>query len=41
MAREKYCHNQLQNPHSFNVMLNLGFPEDYLTDFKTNKQFPY
>ena len=40
-AREKYCFNQLQNPHSFNVMLNLGFPEDYLKDFKTNKQFPY
>ncbi len=41
MARERYCFNQLQNPHSFKVMLNLGFPEDYLTDFKTNKQFPY
>jgi hypothetical protein len=41
LAREKYCHNQLQNPHSFKVMLNLGFPEDYLSDFKSNKQFPY
>ena len=40
-ARSKYCHNQLQNPHSFNVMKSLGFPEDYLTEFKTTKQFPF
>lgn len=40
-ARSRYCHNQLQNPHSFNVMKNLGFPEDYLTEFKTTKQFPF
>lgn len=39
-ARSKY-HNQLQNPHSFNVMKSLGFPEDYLTEFKTSKQFPF
>ena len=37
----KYCHNQLQNPHSFRVMESLGFPADYLTDFKNNYQFPY
>ena len=40
-ARQKYCNNQLQNPHSFNVMKNLGFPEDYLTEFKTTKQCPF
>jgi hypothetical protein len=40
-ARSKYCQNQLLNPHSFAVMLKLGFPEDYLRDFKTSKQFPY
>ena len=40
-ARTKYCHNQLQNPHSFNVMKSLGFDEEYLKEFKTTKQFPF
>lgn len=40
-ARKKYCQNQLMNPHSFAVMVKLGFPEDYLRNFKMNKQFPY
>jgi len=39
--RSKYCQNQLMNPHSFKVMENLGFPSDYLTEFKTSKQFPF
>lgn len=41
LAKKKYCENQLKNPHSFRVMESLGFPADYLTDFKTNYQFPY
>ena len=40
-ACSKYCQNQLKNPHSFRVMESLGFPTDYLTEFKTKKQFPY
>jgi hypothetical protein len=40
-ARSKYCQNQLLNPHSFAVMLKLGFPEDYLRNFKTNYQYPF
>ena len=40
-ALSKYCQNQLMNPHSFAVMMKLGFPEEYLRNFKMNKQFPY
>ena len=39
--RSKYCQNQLMNPHSFKVMESLGFDSEYLTEFKTTKQFPF
>ena len=39
-ARMKYCHNQLQNTNSKNVMISLGLDEDYVNNFK-KQQFPY
>ena len=39
-AKTKYCHNQLQNPNSKNVMVSLGLEKDYVERFKTI-QFPY
>jgi len=39
-ALSKYCHNQLQNTNSKNVMISLGLDENYVTEFK-KKQFPY
>jgi len=39
-AKSKYCHNQLQNPNSKNVMISLGLDKDYVEQFK-KIQFPY
>jgi len=40
LALSKYCHNQLQNTNSKNVMVSLGLEEDYVNNFK-KQQFPF
>ena len=40
-AKSKYCHNQLQNPHSANVIKNLlNLTDEEIKTFK-RQQFPY
>jgi hypothetical protein len=39
-GKAKYCHNQLMNDNSKNVMVALGLGEDYVKRFK-GIQFPY
>lgn len=39
-AKSHYCRNQLQNTNSKNVIVSLGLPEEYVTEFK-KEQFPH